>query len=155
MARVAGVKYVFTGGKNMNAHQIQNGIVVNTIVVDSLDILPDLIEATYGGIGWLWDGTTLTEPPVPPLTVEQIVQAMDNLFDSTAQSKRYDTRITCALRAGYTGPFQAEGQAFASWMDTCNALGYTMLAQVQAGTRPMPATVDEALALLPAMVWPA
>lgn len=83
-----------------------------------------------------------------------IVDAMTALFDSTAQARRYDNRITCALRAGYVGPFQAEGQAFATWMDTCNALGYTMLAEVQAGTRPMPASVVDALALLPEMVWP-
>lgn len=83
-----------------------------------------------------------------------IVDGMTALFDTTAQSKRYDNRITCALRAGYVGPFQAEGQAFATWMDTCNSLGYTMLAEVQAGTRPMPSSVAEALALLPEMVWP-
>lgn len=59
--------------KTMNAHQIQNGIVVNTIVVDSLDVLPDLIEATHGGIGWLWDGETLTAPPAPPVPIPQQV----------------------------------------------------------------------------------
>jgi len=57
----------------MNAHQIQNGVVVNTIVADSLDSRPDLIEATHGGIGWLWDGETLTAPPLPPVPVPQSV----------------------------------------------------------------------------------
>jgi len=91
----------------------------------------------------------------PPLTPADIVKAMEALFDATAQAKHYDNRITCALRAGYPGPFQAEGKAFAEWMDGCNALAYQMLAEVQAGTRQMPATKEEALALLPAMVWPA
>jgi len=36
----------------MKAHVIENGKVVNTIVVDSLDFMPNLIEAAYGGIGW-------------------------------------------------------------------------------------------------------
>lgn len=36
----------------MKAHVIENGKVVNTIVVDSLDFASNLIEATYGGIGW-------------------------------------------------------------------------------------------------------
>lgn len=85
---------------------------------------------------------------------QAIINAMSQLFDSTAQARRYDNRVTCALRAGYPGPFQAEGQAFATWMDTCNALGYQMLAEVEAGTRPMPASVQEALDLLPEMVWP-
>lgn len=42
----------------------------------------------------------------------------------------------------------------ATWMDSCNALAYQMLAQVQSGSMPMPATVDDALALLEPMVWP-
>ena len=91
----------------------------------------------------------------PPITATDIVTAMEQLFDSTAQGKHYDNRITCALRAGYFGPFQQEGIAFATWMDSQNAKGYTMLAQVQAGTMAMPATVEEALALLDPMVWPA
>ncbi len=53
----------------MNAHQIQAGVVINTIVVNNITDLPDLIEATTGGIGWLWDGTTLTAPPSPPTPV--------------------------------------------------------------------------------------
>ena len=55
----------------MKAHQVENGVVVNTIVVDSLDALPDLIAATVGGIGWLWDGSTLTAPPPPPIADRQ------------------------------------------------------------------------------------
>lgn len=97
----------------------------------------------------------IADPRLLPVSmVDQIVQAMTDLFDRTAQARRYDNRITCALRAGYVGPFQAEGQAFATWMDTCNAIGYQMLAQVQTGTMQMPATVEEALALLPPMEWP-
>lgn len=90
----------------------------------------------------------------PPLTADDIVTAMDNLFNAVAQAKSYDNRITCALRAGYPGPFQAEGMAFAQWMDACNALVYQMLAQVRAGTMVMPSSVEEALSLLEPMVWP-
>ena len=96
------------------------------------------------------------EPYVaPPITPADIVVGMEKLFDTKAQSKNYDNRITCALRAGYPGPFHDEGVAFASWMDAQNAKAYTMLAQVQAGTTPMPATVEDALALLDPIVWPA
>jgi len=38
----------------MKAHVIENGIVVNTILVESLDFLPNLVEATEGSIGWLF-----------------------------------------------------------------------------------------------------
>lgn len=47
----------------MQAHVIKDGVVVNTILVDSLSDLPDLVEATgSSGIGWRWDGTTFTNP---------------------------------------------------------------------------------------------
>ena len=53
----------------MIAHVIENGVVVNTIVVDSLDFMPGLVEATEGSIGWLFDGQTYTNPN-PPVVVE-------------------------------------------------------------------------------------
>ena len=77
---------------------------------------------------------------------------LEALFDSKAQERRYDNRLTCALRAGYAGPFHAEGEAFAQWMDACNAHGYTVMAAVQAGTRPLP-TWEELQAELPAAPW--
>lgn len=87
--------------------------------------------------------------------IAQYEQALVNHLDSVAQSKRYDNRISCSVRAGYPGPFQAEGQAFASWMDTCNATAYQWWAQIEAGTKPMFASTDEFIAALPVMVWPA
>ena len=80
--------------------------------------------------------------------------ALDRHLDATAQARRYDNRITCALRAGYPGPFQAEGQAFALWMDACNLAAYTLLAEVQAGTRPLPENTQALIEALPPMVWP-
>jgi len=53
----------------MRAHVIENGVVVNTIEVDSLDFMPGLVEATEGSIGWLYDGQTFTNPN-PPVVVE-------------------------------------------------------------------------------------
>lgn len=53
----------------MRAHVIENGVVVNTIEVDSLDFMPNLVEATEGSIGWLYDGQTFTNPK-PPMVVE-------------------------------------------------------------------------------------
>lgn len=57
-------------GSYMRAHIVENGIVVNTILVESLDFMPGLIDGENGGrIGDLWDGGTFTTPapaiPVP------------------------------------------------------------------------------------------
>jgi hypothetical protein len=123
---------------------------------DGACIPNDQANSDYAAyIAWVAAGNT-PEPYIePPLTPADISTAMDKLFDTTAQSRHYDNRITCAMRAGYPGPFHAEGVAFATWMDTQNAKAYAMLAQVQAGTMAMPATVEAALDLLDPMVWPA
>ncbi len=46
----------------MKAHIIENGVVINTIEVDSLDFLPNLVEATDGGIGWSYVDGVFTAP---------------------------------------------------------------------------------------------
>ena len=123
-------------------------------------------DAIQISVGDVFDGVSYSAPIPTPAQIAAhavaqaqakqaaIEAAMLHHFDVTAQSRRYDNRITCALRAGYPGPFHAEGLAFASWMDACNATAYSLLAEVQAGTRPMPDSASDALALLPAMVWP-
>ena len=69
----------------MKAHVITNGIITNTILVESLDVLPGLIDAEQGGsIGDSWDGATFTpliDPPEPirvPISISprQIRQAL-------------------------------------------------------------------------------
>lgn len=57
----------------MRAHVIDNGVVVNTVEVVSLDMLPGLVAASGNeGIGWSYDGSSFT-PPVPtpePIPIE-------------------------------------------------------------------------------------
>lgn len=80
-------------------------------------------------------------------------QALTDHLDAKARERRYDNRITCALRAGFAGPFHAEGVAFAQWMDACNAAAYQIMSDVMANLRPIP-TVSEFLGELPALTWP-
>lgn len=61
-------------------HIIENGVVVNTIVAtvaEAQAAYPDAtcIDATVGSIGWLWNGTTLSAPPVPEKTPEKLREA--------------------------------------------------------------------------------
>lgn len=65
----------------MKAHIIENGIVVNTIKVESLDFMPNLIDGSDGGIGWEYINGELIEP-TPIIEVPQTItklQAMKQL----------------------------------------------------------------------------
>ena len=58
----------------MKAHVIENGIVTNTIEVDSLEFMPNLVSAESGGaIGDLYENGVFTKPPEPPPVVPQVV----------------------------------------------------------------------------------
>ena len=121
---------------------------------------PELIDG-------MWQQTWRIEP-LTDAEVAQVVEAervnashevvrynsvLEAHYDSTAQTKRYDNRLTCALRAGYPGPYQKEASAFALWMDTCNVLTYKTLADVVAGLVNKPSE-GELISSLPLMVWP-
>lgn len=57
----------------MKAHIVENGVVVNTIEVVSLDSMPNLVEGSVGGIGWTYESGVLKPPPVNTLlSAEQI-----------------------------------------------------------------------------------
>lgn len=85
--------------------------------------------------------------------VKMYEAAIDNFMNQKAKDRGYDSRITCALRAGFSGPFQSEGLAFAQWMDSCYTYTYQVLEQVKSGARPQP-TVEELLNELPVLTWP-
>ena len=62
----------------MKTHIIENGIVTNTIlatVQEAQAAFPGAvcIDGAIGGIGWTWDGETLTAPPAPPTPIPQSV----------------------------------------------------------------------------------
>lgn len=78
---------------------------------------------------------------------------LDLHIDTVARAHRYSDRFTFALRAGYPGPYQAEGIAFAQWMDDCNAQAYALLTAVKVGTKPLPSRADF-IAGLPVLVLP-
>jgi len=58
----------------MKAHVIENGVIANTIAVESLDVLPNLIDASIGGsIGdSIVDGAVVPKPPPAPVVPESV-----------------------------------------------------------------------------------
>lgn len=62
----------------MKAHIIENGIVVNTISVENLDFMPNLISADNGGaIGDIWDGSGFAKPEK---TGAELLEEKENAF---------------------------------------------------------------------------
>lgn len=95
----------------------------------------------------------ITNRPPPALTLADYQSAHDAHLNTAAKSRKYDSIHTAALRAAYPGPWHDEGVAFATWMDACNVAGYAVLADVDAGNRPVP-TIAEYLSELPALALP-
>jgi hypothetical protein len=70
----------------MRAHKIENGVVVNTIEVESLDFMPGLIDAGPGGsIGDHYENGVFTTPVVAPApepvapTKEQLLAQLNSI----------------------------------------------------------------------------
>jgi hypothetical protein len=89
----------------MRAHVIENGVVTNTIVVDSLDFMPNLISGETGGIGWLWDHTTLSPPTVPQKTAtevqSQVRMQRNSLLTSSDWTQVVDSTVDKTAWATY------------------------------------------------------
>jgi hypothetical protein len=60
----------------MKAHVVENSVVVNTILVESLDVLPNLIDGEIGAIGWSYIDGQLIAPPESEPTPEPIPQSI-------------------------------------------------------------------------------
>lgn len=116
-----------------------NGEPVNRIVADLA-----FVTANFPG-----QFRTAAKAP----SAQEYEAAMVALFDRVAATRQYDSRVTCAMRASYAGPYQAEGAAFGEWMDRCYATGYALQAQAARGEMD-PASIDQLLANMPEMIWP-
>lgn len=99
-------------------------------------------------------------PPAPePLTPEQlqamVVQATQARLDDFARTRNYDGILSACTYATSSVPkFAEEGQYAVQVRDATWAALYALLAEVQAGTRPAPASFADVQPLLPALEWP-
>lgn len=93
-------------------------------------------------------------PPPAPITIADVQQAVQDRLDTWAQERHYDGILSVCTYAGSAVPkFAAEGAAAVTARDATWSACYALLAEVEGGTRPMPATVDDVMALLPALTW--
>ena len=86
----------------MRAHVIENNIVTNTIEVDSLDFMPNLVDATEGNIGWSYVGGVFTEPADTRTDEEKAESARsirDSKLSATDWTASTDVTMTAAMTA--------------------------------------------------------
>lgn len=100
----------------MKAHVISNGVVINTIETIALTDLPNLVDATHGNIGDLWNGTTFTTPVHVPTRAELkaarqaavnailVTTAAGNTFNGDETSQDRMARAIIALNARVQTP---------------------------------------------------
>ena len=87
-------------------------------------------------------------------TRKMLTDAMQSYLDHTAQERGYDGILSLCSYATSANPrFGPEGQAGVSLRDAVWAYGYRIIAEIQAGTRPVP-SAEELIAALPSIVWP-
>lgn len=95
----------------------------------------------------------------PQLTVQQMqamfIAAIQLRLDDFARQRNYDNILSACTYATSTVPkFKTEGQACVNLRDATWAAAYDILAKVQAGQRPMPTSIADIEADLPALEWP-
>lgn len=84
-----------------------------------------------------------------------VVTATQARLDTFTNTRNYDGILSACTYASSAVPkFQSEGQYCVNARDNTWATLYTLMGEVQAGTRAMPATIDEVVALLPELTWP-
>lgn len=121
------------------------------------DFLVNLKEVPEGlnvEPGWTWWREVFSAPVapvVPPPTVTQCSDALDNTIDLLAQAWGYKNMDRASGYATSSVPkFAAEAKALIDWRDEIWVWAPTYLAAVEAGTTPPPATIAALVALMPA-----
>lgn len=139
---------------------IEDGVVTNLVEASAkFAKSQDWIACPEAGIGWWWDGEQFVPPAPEPIRPDQllaqIVQATQTRLDAFAQGRNYDGILSACSYATSTVPkFQAEGQYCVQARDATWAALYAILAQVQAGERPLPQGYADLEAQLPILAWP-
>lgn len=98
------------------------------------------------------------QPPAPSAKQLQaeIVAATQQRLDDFARTRNYDGILSaCTYATSLVPKFATEGQYAVQARDATWATLYALLAEVQSGTRPAPASFDDVAPLLPELEWPA
>jgi hypothetical protein len=88
--------------------------------------------------------------------IQAITTATQSRLDDFAKTRNYDGILSACTYASSTIPkFQVEGQYCVNARDNTWATLYTIMGEVEAGTRPMPSSFADIEPDLPVLTWPA
>lgn len=94
--------------------------------------------------------------PTPQQIEDLFTENIQRRLDDFARTRNYDNILSaCTYATSTVVKFKTEGQACVNLRDATWAAAYGILANVQAGKRPMPTSISDIEADLPAAVWPA
>jgi len=93
--------------------------------------------------------------PNPALVIQnQIVTSVQLRLDTFARTRNYDSILSaCTYATSQVPKFASEGQQCVDLRDATWSTLYSLLAEVQAGTKVMPSDYLEVEPLLPALQW--
>lgn len=123
------------------------------------EIAPELVEGNYEQ---RWEVYALSQEQAAAnqaafnrTRFNQIVAQAQARLDAFARTRNYDGILSlCTYATSPTAKFAAEGQYGVEARDATWAALYAMLAEVQAGTRPMPSGFADVEPELPELAWP-
>lgn len=142
-----------------------NGVLYDVIMTHPSIIFPASYAEQFIEVpdesqnGWLWDGETLSEP-LPPVKLPEeiqteIIAGAQSRLDIFAKSRNYDSILSaCTYITSNIPKFAVEGQYAVNMRDQTWETLYNILAEVQAGTRPMPTGYYDIEPELPTLLWP-
>lgn len=88
--------------------------------------------------------------------VRSITDATQARLDDFARTRNYDSILSACTYASSSVPkFAGEGQCAVNVRDATWAALYAIMAEVEAGTRPMPSGFEDVEPDLPVLAWPA
>ena len=87
--------------------------------------------------------------------MSDVVTSTQQRLDDFAKTRNYDGILSaCTYATSPTTKFATEGQYCVEARDATWATLYTIMAEVEAGTRPMPSSFADIEPDLPVLVWP-
>lgn len=108
-------------------------------------------------LAWLAEGNTPlpVDPPTPAQIKAECIAGTQRRLDTFAQTRGYDGILSaCTYATSTVDKFRNEGTYCVEARDATWSKAYEILAEVEAGTRPMPSGYPDIEPDLPPLVWP-